>query len=209
MSLRLPSRFQRRPALPCLAGSRQRGAAFVEALLVIAFMTVILASILYFGRYFEARQRALAVARQCAWAYSRNACQEDPKCGESGHFPCLPSICAALFQVVQEPDLELRKEVADAQALVQSSGSGSASQATVAAQGRFREGVADKVAQMLELLVGEHVYASGTSTIEASASLPNAETTLSVNYFLPCNLKHKDGLGMAVELFGKLKPVQR
>jgi hypothetical protein len=176
---------------------------------VIAFMTVILASILYFGRYFEARQGALALARQCAWAYSRNACQEDPKCGEPGHFPCLPAVCAELFQVEREPDLELRNEVADAQALVQSSGSGSASPATRAAQERFREGVTDKTSEMLELLVGEYVYASGTSTIEASASLPNAATELSVNYFLPCNLKHKDGLGMAVELFGKLKPVQR
>jgi hypothetical protein len=180
----------------------------VEAVLVITLMTIVLAGILYFGRYFEARQSALALARQCAWAYSRNSCQEDPQCGEPGHFPCLPAICAQLLQVEQEPDQELRNKVADARALVEASGAGHAGRATVGSQERFREGVGEKVAEMLELLVGENVYASGARTIEPSALLPNAPTELNVNYFLPCNLKPRGGLDMAVELFSKLKPVQ-
>lgn len=206
-SLRHSPRPGRPGALP--PGAGLRGAAFVEAVLVLLFLSVVLAAMLYLGRYFEARQQALALARQCAWAYSRNACLEDPRCGEPGHFPCLPAICAELFQIEQEPDLELRNKVSDALALVQASGTGSASQATVGTQERFREGVAEKAAQMMELLMGEYVYATGASTIAASTSLPNAQTELSVSYFLPCNLKHKDGLGMAVELYGKLKPGQR
>ena len=190
----------------CLAGAH-RGAAFVEAVLVILFMTSVLAGILYFGRYFDARQRALALARQCAWAYSRSSCQEDPKCGEPGHSPCLPTSCAELLQLEQRPDRELRNKVADARALVQASGSGRGSHATVDAQERFRVAVEEKVAGMLELLVGEYVHASSTGTIEAGPTLPGAPTKLSIQYSLPCNLKHRDGLGMAVELFGQLKPV--
>lgn len=196
-----------RRAAPC-GGSRGRGAAFVEAVLVILFMSIVLAGILYFGRYFEARQRALGLARQCAWAYSRNACQEDPSCGEPGHFPCLPPICAELLHIEQVPDQELRNKVADARALVQSSGKGRASVATVDARERFREGVAEQTAQMLELLTGEYVYASGTSTIEGSPALPGAPTELNVNYALPCNLKRKDSLNIAVELFSKLRPAR-
>lgn len=187
---------------------RQRGAAFVEAVLVILFMTIVLAGMLYFGRYFEARQRALALARQCAWAYSRSSCQVDPKCGEPGHFPCLPPSCAELLQVEHQPDQELRNKVADARALVQASGSGRASAATVDAEERFRAGVAEKTAQMLELLVGEYVYASSASTIASSAALPGAPTELNVSYFLPCNLKRQDRLNIAVELFSKLKPAR-
>jgi hypothetical protein len=197
-----------RPRTLVVSLSHRRGAAFVEAVVVILFMTSVLAGILYFGRYFEARQSALALARQCAWAYSRNACQEDPQCGEPGHFPCLPPICAELLQVEQKPDRELRNKVADARALVEASGGGQGSRATVDAEERFRNGVAEKTAQMLELLVGEYVYASGTATLQPSPALPNAQTQLSVNYFLPCNLRHQDSLGMAVELFNKLKPVQ-
>jgi hypothetical protein len=193
---------------PAASGQRRRGAAFVEAVLVILFMTIVLAGILYFGRYFEARQGALALARQCAWAYSRNSCQEDPRCGEPGHFPCLPPRCAELLRLEQEPDPELRNAVADVRALVQASGRGHGSAATVSAQERFREGVAEKTAEMLEMLVGEYAYAASATTIEGSPALPGAATEVNVRYFLPCNSRQKDSLDIAVELFSKLRPPQ-
>lgn len=185
-----------------------RGAAFVEAVLVILFMTIVLAGILYFGRYFEARQAALALARQCAWAYSRNSCQEDPECGEPGHLPCLPPRCAALLRLEQRADQQLGNKVADARAIVQAAGGAHTSAATVAARERFREGVAEKAAQMLELLVGEYVYAASATTIEGSPALPGAPTDVNVRYFLPCNSRQRDSLNIAVELFGKLRPAQ-
>lgn len=208
MALAEPAPFPRL-ARRARAARRRRGAAFVEAVLVILFMTIVLAGILYFGRYFEARQRALALARQCAWAYSQSSCQVDPRCGEPGHFPCLPPVCAELLQLEQAPDQELRNKVADARALVQASGGSHTSAATVGAQERFREGVAEKTAQMLEMLVGEYVYAAAASTIEGSPALPGAQTQVDVHYFLPCNSRQKDSLNIAVELFSKLRSAER
>src|SRR5687768_10641514 len=82
-----------------------RGAAYVEAILLIFFMIIIFGGVIYLGRYFEAQQRALGIARRCAWSYSWNACEKDDACGTAGHRPCLPAICddALADRVVREP----------------------------------------------------------------------------------------------------------
>ena len=64
---------------------RVRGAAYVEAIILILFLLIIFAGVTYLGRYFEAQQHALAVARRCAWEYSWNACTTDPDCGKGGN----------------------------------------------------------------------------------------------------------------------------
>ena len=57
---------------------RQRGAAMVEAVIVIPVLVLIWASLYYLGELFATQQALEAKARSCAWLYSTNNCQFVP-----------------------------------------------------------------------------------------------------------------------------------
>ncbi len=57
---------------------RVRGAASVEAVIVLPFFILIFAGVLYVHHLWENRQIALMTARQCAWLFSASGCDEQP-----------------------------------------------------------------------------------------------------------------------------------
>ncbi|MEO8179000.1 MAG: hypothetical protein ABI895_09225 [Deltaproteobacteria bacterium] len=180
-----------------------RGAAYVEAILLIFFMIIIFGGVIYLGRYFEAQQRALAIARRCAWAFSWNACVTDDQCGTDGtHRPCLPAVCdGVLGNLVNEPNDELATKIKGASTNAQKSNGNTIDDGEPQRNKDLRAGVDEQMNPFLKMVVGQSVYAAAKSDIERPSSLPDAESSIAVGYYLPCNLKHEKALPMAVGLF--------
>ena len=191
------------------ANGRVRGAAYVEAILLILFMIIIFGGVLYLGRYFEAQQRALGVARRCAWEFSWNACIKDPDCGKGGnHRECLPAVCDGVFGdgPKDEPNSEIEANINAARQSAQTS-NGNTINDTGKDAGRkqdLRNGVTDELRPFYEMIVGQYVTAEARSEIARPASLPDAESSIGASFYLPCNLKHEDPLPVAIRLFTKL-----
>jgi hypothetical protein len=182
-----------------------RGAAYVEAILLIFFMIIIFGGVIYLGRYFEAEQRALGIARRCAWTYSWNACEADPACGTTGHRDCLPAECdGVLGELGEEPNDELRKGINGVQTTAQTSNGNTIEDGEADNNKALRAGVNEHLGTMLAIVVGLSVTAVARSSIERPSSLPDAESSIGVRYYLPCNLKHEDPLPMAISLFTDL-----
>ena len=57
---------------------RQRGAASVEAVIVLPVLLLVLSGLLYARDCLLEQQRAESRARSCAWLYSANGCQQVP-----------------------------------------------------------------------------------------------------------------------------------
>jgi len=193
-----PPEPRRRCNLPNRRAPHQRGAAYVEAILVVMFMIIIFVGVIYLGNYFDAKMRALNIARQCAWGFSKNACVEGN----------LPAICdAALAGGVEEEKNEaLAKSIQGAQNESQGlpenrePGSGKKEQQ----QEDLRVGVEAEMNPMMELLVGQSLTAEGSGAIVVPRMIPNAQSKIAVTYWLPCNLAHKDPFDVAMNLFGSL-----
>jgi Flp pilus assembly protein TadG len=54
---------------------RQRGAALVEAVVIIPFFIIIFASMIFVGQLYGEKQRTLREAKQNAWVYAMGNCQ--------------------------------------------------------------------------------------------------------------------------------------
>jgi len=192
---------RRRVAIAHGRALHMRGAAYVEAILVIFFMIIIFVGIQYLGSYFDAKQRALSIARQCAWAFSKNACVKDNS---------LPDICdAALGKGVEEEKNEgLAKSIQGAQnksqGLPENRQKPPASDEKAVKQEELRVGVEDEMGPMMKLLVGESVTAEGSGVIIVPKMIPNAQSNITASYWLPCNLKHQEAFDVAMDLFKSL-----
>jgi len=209
------SSLQHRGAAPsgarCLT-RRERGAAYVEAILVVIFMIIIFVGVQYLGSYFHAKQRALGKARECAWAFSKNACVPDTnECGTAKNPPCLPAGCAEVVggegRVENEPNEELKTNIQGAQKSQQ--GLDPDEQIPPDPEERdtaqkVRGGVDDEMGPMMEMLVGEGLNAVASAKIKVPRMIPNAQDEIEVVYYLPCNLRHRDPLSLALELFGSV-----
>lgn len=199
--------LRRRGAVPNRRAPQLRGAAYVEAILVVIFMTIIFVGVMYLGSYFDAKQRALGIARQCAWAFSKNACEYDPDCGQPDHYPCLPDVCAeALGEMESEPNTALSDSVEQAQNESQGLPSDRPPPRDKKEQKQedLRVGVESEMGPMMEMLVGESLIANGSGEIDVPRMIPNAQSKIAVSYWLPCNLRHKDAFDVAMSLFGSL-----
>jgi hypothetical protein len=184
---------------------RTRGAAYVEAILLIMFMIIIFGGVMYLGRYFEAQQRALGIARRCAWQFSQNACVADPNCGTAGHRACLPAVCNGVFgDPINEPNDTLLQNINAATNHAQTTNGNSIDANESTNNQNLRAGVDNKLGPMLAMVVGQSVTAVARGEIERPRSLPDAEAAIEVGYYLPCNLKHEDPIEMALSLFKDL-----
>jgi hypothetical protein len=194
----LSSELRRRGAVQKRRALHVRGGAYVEAILVVIFMTIIFVGITYLGNYFDAKQRALSIARQCAWIYSKNACVMDDT---------LPDFCAkALGKMEKEPNTALRVAVEKSENESQGlpSERRPPSDEKEQKQENLRAGVEDEMGPMMEMLVGESLIAVGSGRIPVPPMLPNAQSEITVSYWLPCNLAHKNAFDVAMKLFGSL-----
>jgi hypothetical protein len=186
---------------------RVRGAAYVEAIILIMFLLIIFAGVTYLGRYFEAQQHALAVARRCAWEYSWNACTTDPDCGKGGnHRDCLPAECKDVFTPDNDGNEEIQKNIDASRETAQNSNGNSSTDSgdDVDRKTKLRNDVNEKMGPFYAMIVGEAIDAKAKSAIERPASLPDAETSIQSSFYLPCNLRHQDPLPMAIDLFKDL-----
>jgi hypothetical protein len=186
---------------------RVRGAAYVEAIILIVFLLIIFAGVTYLGRYFEAQQHALAVARRCAWEYSWNACVTDENCGKGGnHRECLPEECKGVFTPDNDGNEEIQKNIDASKETAQNSNGNSSHNDTgdVTRKKALRDDVDQKMGPFYAMMVGEAIDARAKSAIERPASLPDAEAGVGSNFYLPCNLRHQDPLPMAIDLFTDL-----
>jgi hypothetical protein len=175
------------------ARPRSRGAAYVEAILLIFFMIIIFGGVIYLGRYFEAQQRALGIARRCAWAFSWNACVMDDH---------VPALCKrVLGSPVNEPNDELATNIKGAQTNAQTSNGNTIEAGEPQRNKDLRAGVDEQMTPFLAMVVGQSVTAVASSAIERPSSLPDAEGSIGASYYLPCNLKHEEALPMAISLF--------
>ena len=186
-------------------------------------MTIIFVGVQYLGSYFDAKQQALGKARECAWAFSKNACVPDASdCGTPGHTECLPPGCAeVLGEQLREENLEsepneelatnINRQQDGAQGLPadgEETDAEDEAQLDSKAQKQkdLRAGVNQEMNPMMKLLVGQAVNADATAKILVPRMIPDAQGQISVGYYLPCNLKHHDPLEVAKSLFGILFP---
>ncbi|MBK8169934.1 MAG: pilus assembly protein [Sandaracinaceae bacterium] len=59
----------------------ERGAAMVEAAILLPIFILIFGGVMYTSRSFETAVKQQAQARHCAWAYAKNACDGDQPAG--------------------------------------------------------------------------------------------------------------------------------
>lgn len=55
----------------------KRGAALVEALVVIPFFLLMLAGVIFVGKMYQTKLRIMRLSRQSAWTYAMQGCQGD------------------------------------------------------------------------------------------------------------------------------------
>jgi hypothetical protein len=200
MKPRTPTPEPRRPgAVPSRRTPQLRGAAYVEAILVVIFMTIIFVGVQYLGSYFDAKMRALGIARECAWIYSKNACVPGG----------LPAICSGVLP--KDNEKEPNQALGDSVKTSQNKSQGLPEKREDPGpdkkkqkQEELRVGVEKEMGPMMELLVGESLTAKGSGDIVVPRMIPNAQSKITTAYWLPCNLAHKEPLSVAMNLFKSL-----
>lgn len=150
--------------------NRQRGAASVEAVVVIPFLIMVYFGVTLVYRRYDAQQRAWSDARGCAWLYSQQGCQGElpPECG---------AVTAGPAELPQNTDLD------DA-----------ASTETVQANDEKQQEVVDAMNNILgeprNTLFNEYVTVTGSVQFEAPAMF-GSRRQVSAQYFIACNLKEQ------------------
>jgi hypothetical protein len=165
-------------------GSRRRGAALVEAAILLPFLAIVFAGAVYIGRRELAKQEALLTARSCAWRYAHGACTELP-----------PGCPEELFQRNQsdEPDPLIQEQVLEARATTDGAG-----------QGAFAAAVRDKVDRILFFVLQGTVTTRAVRTLAVPAPLRDAPGEVRASYYLPCNLAPLSPGRMTRELWDSL-----
>ncbi|MET0412667.1 MAG: hypothetical protein ABW217_15290 [Polyangiaceae bacterium] len=163
---------------------RRRGAALVEAAILLPFLTIVFAGAVYIGRRELAQQHALLTARSCAWRYALGACTALP-----------PGCPEELFQKNSSPDPDplIREQVMEARAATDSAG-----------QGAFAAAVRDKVDGILFFVLSDTVTTRAVRTIAVPSPLHGAPGEARASYYLPCNLAPLSPGRMAGELWDSL-----
>lgn len=72
------------------ARKSQRGAVFVEAIIVISFFTLCFLGVVYFRELYLGKLHVQRVARASAMAHAMGACRVDPKAGLEADLPANP-----------------------------------------------------------------------------------------------------------------------
>lgn len=164
---------------------RRRGAALVEAAILLPFLAIVFAGAVYIGRRELAKQQALLTARSCAWRYAESACTALP-----------PGCPEALFQLNHspEPDPLIVEQVMQARAVTDGGG-----------QGAFAAAVRGKVDRILFFVLSDTVTTRAVRTFPVPAPLPDAPGEVRASYYLPCNLAPTSPVRMAGELWDALR----
>jgi hypothetical protein len=163
---------------------RRRGAALVEAAILLPFLTIVFAGAVYIGRRELSKQQALLTARSCAWRYAHGACTALP-----------PGCPEELFRKhhTPEPDPLIVEQVMAARATTDSAG-----------QGAFAAAVRDKVDTILFFVLSDTVTTRAVRTVAVPAPLQGAPGEARASYYLPCNLAPMSPGRMTGELWDSL-----
>ena len=164
--------------------SRQRGAAYLEALLVVTFCSVVWAAVVSTGRLHVARQQARSQARSCAWSVAVAGCQEIPaQCGGAGaaRGPSSPRLQEKFSRAVSG----VASEAADDDA----GGVASSREAVEAA---------------IEGLFFERISAKGSRQVRRPVRWGGETVEVRETYSLPCNSRPSSAPRHAHDAFAKI-----
>lgn len=145
---------------------RQRGVASVEALIVIGFLLIIWASVLYVARSHEARQLARLTARECAWKIAVSGCRE------------VPPQCRGAAVGRAPGDDRLEENFVPVEDAVQG---------TPRDEDGVTEGARELVGAQVEGLLFERITAHASRTVRQPATYGGGTLDVAATYSLPCN----------------------
>lgn len=153
---------------------RYRGAASVEAVVVLPFFIIMFVAIQYVGRLFVAQQEAGIHARRCAWEYSMNNCEQIPKG------------CEGILARVDEGQA-VGDEISSAFDKIGGSTVGDVVKAVMK--------------PFLSLLFGEALNANTSRQVQKTNTLGGGIRQVKGHYHLACNLKNQTLTDVAKELW--------
>jgi hypothetical protein len=161
--------------------ARARGAASVEAVVVLPIFLVLFISVFYVRDQVLTKQAAQERARTCAWLYSANNCEFDEK--------LMPAECKDV--VVEAPI-----------------GSDAAKAATdkLTGDGFFHDVVSKLIDTALEDAFGRAIDVKVQREVARPTLYGGKSTTLSGDYHLACNLKPKTKLDVATDAWSRVSP---
>lgn len=153
--------------------SDERGAAMVEAAIMLPVFIIIFASVMYMSRKYETGIRMQERARHCAWLRSKSACEADA-----------PSGCT-----ISEDDDMSNSQFSD----VTSSNNVDTSDIDSANSDAGFGG------DLMDMILGDAVMARQESSITLAGVLGGGTQAIKGELLLSCNEKTKDNLGAVIE----------
>ncbi len=177
----------------------QRGAAMVEAVIMLPFFILIYFGIHYWGAQEIARTLAKQHARSCAWTYSNDACKDTARvqkvCGDRGrlHFGRPTDSGGA-------PDLE--KSASDRV----NQKTGGANLPSSGRSGKIGDFAGKWLDEALEALLGKKRTRTASIDVRAPSLFAQKSTQVSGSYRLTCNQEPKTIRQLFNELWKKISP---
>ncbi len=161
---------------PATVVKQVRGAATVEALLVLSTFFIIWAGVNFLGNLYQGKMLAQAVARSCAWRISVGGCEK------------IPDNCSAT-------SASSNSGTAKAENLKGESRNATGGQEDASPLQR-------QLDSEVEGLFSQRISATGGKVVEQPILLGAEGSTVGASYSLPCNSKPQSVLNLASEVFG-------
>lgn len=182
---------------PCSTGrrARTRGAASVEAVIVLPFFVMLFVGLLYVRDRALGKQSAELTARTCAWMYSANNCSFK---NDADHQVRVPPECEAFLRKKRgSGEFDLEAAAGD--------------QARRLVEGQGLDSIERMVFEVLNPLITEAFHRVGEAKAEAVIDRPRmfggGEVAVPGRYQLPCNLEPADLAGQARSLWNAANPL--
>jgi hypothetical protein len=135
---------------------------------VIGFLIIIWASVIYVARSHEARQLARLTARECAWKIAVSGCQE------------VPPHCRGAAVGRAPGDDRLEENFVPV---------GEAVQGTAQDEDGVTEGARDLVGAQVQWLLFERITAQASRSVRQPPTYGGGTLQVNTSYSLPCNSK--------------------
>ena len=162
---------------------RSRGAASVEAVIVIPFFILVFVSLLYVRDQAVGKQTAEMHARTCAWLYSANDCSE------------IPADC----QDVLTPHSGVSASEAE-------SALGDGARRLTSQGGVVESVVRPLIMPALQAAFGRSVDATVSREVERPGAYGGGMKIVTGRYHLACNLEHTTPIEVVEDAWRRIRP---
>ena len=169
----------------------QRGAAGVEAVIVLPVFVIVFASLLYVRDSAVAKQQAEQQARSCAWLYSAQDCEG-----------AIPAGCEGVLTRADAPDMAPPKVERAFNEQLDRVKNGK----DVNGGGLVMSVIGPTVGNALEAAFGNAVDAKTTRQVAHSSIFGPGQKTVSGKYHLACNLHPTTLEKVAEDAWDKITP---